>query len=106
MIDYNAAENALRFLGRTDEEAARARAHYMALEDLKKTMLAAQYEKQEGSAADKNQAALNSIEYSQHLEKINNAFVEWEILRNKRKSAELQIEMWRSVNSNQRKGNI
>ena len=78
----------------------------MALDDRKKTMLAAQYEKFNGSATDKTQFALNSFEYSEHLEKINKAFCEWETLRNQRKSAELQIEMWRSVNSNQRKGNI
>lgn len=106
MINYEDAEMALNYLKSTDEEAARAKAHYMALDDVKKSVLAAQYEKQQGSAADKAQKALESMEYCLHLEKINEAFLVWEILRNRRKSAELQIEMWRSVNSNMKKGNI
>lgn len=106
MIDYKDAEKALEYLKQTDTEAARLRALYMGLDDIKKTVLAAAYEQQEGSAADKTQKALNSESYAQHLSKINEAFCSWETLRNKRKSAELQIEMWRSVNSNQRRGNI
>lgn len=106
MITQEDAEKALNYLKDTDIEAARLRSRYMALDDLKKTVLAAQYEKQQGSAADKTQAALNSFEYSQHLEAISDAFCAWERVRNQRKSAELQIEMWRSINSNQRRGNI
>ena len=60
----------------------------------------------EGSAAEKLKKAEGSTDYHNHLEKLRNANMEWELIRNKRKSAELQIEMWRSINSNQRKGNV
>lgn len=107
MIDYTAAEKALDYLKHTDAEAARAKAHYAMLDDAKKTVLAMTYNEFDGgSAADRQKKAEGSQDYHNHLEKLKQAHIEWELLRNKRKSAEMQIEMWRSVNSNQRKGNI
>jgi hypothetical protein len=40
------------------------------------------------------------------LQLIKDAQVEFEILKNKRASNAQVIDMWRSVNSNQKKGNI
>ena len=107
MITFEDAEKALDYLKSTDAEAGRAKAHMDALDDAKKTMLALKYNFIEsGSAADKLKKAEGSEDYIGHLESLSEARTTWEIIRNKRKSAELQIEMWRSVNSNMRKGNI
>lgn len=107
MIDYSDAEKALEFLKSTDKEAARAKARAEALDDAKKTVLALVYnEFGEGSAADRQKKAEGSEDYNRHISALESARVEWETLRNQRKTAELQIEMWRSVNSNQRKGNV
>ena len=107
LIDFNDAEKALEYLKGTDKEAARAKSYAAALDDAKKTVLAFVYnDLTEGSAADRQKKAEGSDDYHSHLEKLRKANEEWETLRNKRKSAELQIEMWRSINSNQRKGNI
>ena len=106
MISINDAEQALNYLKSTDEEAARAKSYLNALEDQKKTILAVQFHECTGSAAERTQKALASDEYSEHIEKIKDAMYDFELLRNRRKSAEVQFEMWRSINSNQRKGNI
>jgi len=47
-----------------------------------------------------------SEEYQGHLSLIKDAQIEFEILRNKRFTNQSIIEMWRSVNSNQKKGNV
>lgn len=107
MIDYNDAEKGLNYLKDTDAEAARAKAYANALDDMKKTVLAMVYnDLKEGSASDRLKKSEGSLDYQNHLEKLRKANEEWELLRNRRKTAELQVEMWRSVNSNQRKGNI
>lgn len=107
MIDVNDAEKALNYLKSTDSDAARAKAYASALDDAKKTVLAMVYNSfDQGSGTEKLKKAEGSNDYHSHLEKLRSANEEWELIRNKRKSAELQIEMWRSINSNQRKGNI
>lgn len=106
MLNYQDAHNALMFLVETDESAAKAKSYYQALEDAKKTIEAYEFSSASGSAAERKQKALASDEYLKHLGKIEKALLEYETLRNKRSTAALQIEMWRSINSNQKKGNI
>jgi len=106
MIDYNAADAAIKYLVSTDEELGRAKTLYDGLYDQKKTIQAVQFLKATGSAAERTQRALASVEYQEHLMLIKDAQIDFEILRNKRQSQVSVIDMWRSVNSNQRKGNI
>ena len=105
-IDIVDAHKAIEYLKSTDEEAARAKANLELLQDQKKTVDAVQFVNAEGGQGERAKIALASDEYSEHLEKINDAVFTFELIRNRRKAAELQIEMWRSINSNQRKGNI
>jgi len=106
MIDYKAADDAIKYLVSTDEELARVKVLYEALYEQKKTIQAVQFLKANGSAAEKTQKALASEQYHDHLALIKDAQLEFEILRNKRQSQVSVIDMWRSVNSNQKKGNI
>lgn len=106
MIQYEHAAKALTFLVDTDEECGRAKTLSDALYEQKKTIRAIQFLKATGSAAERTEKALASIEYREHLTIIKDAQMEYEILRNKRLTNQSIIEMWRSVNSNQRKGNI
>jgi len=107
MITQEDAEKSLDYLKKTDVDAAKARSLLNYLDDTKKTVLADQYTQlSEGSAADRLKAAEGSAEYILHLGKIRDAALDYELLRNRRKSAELQIEMWRSINSNMKKGNV
>lgn len=106
MIDFKDAEKALEYLKATDIRAAKAKAHMEAMSDRKKTILAVEFIKLDGSAAEKTQKALASEEYDDLLNAYEEAILDYETIRNQRKSAELQIELWRSINSNQRRGNI
>lgn len=106
MINYNDAEKALRYMVDSDEEFARAKTLYDALSEQRKSIAALEYGKLTGSAAEKNQQALASEVYQLHLQAIRDAQIEFEILRSKRLTNMCIIDMWRSVNSNQRKGNI
>ena len=106
MINYNDAETALNYLVNTDEEAARAKALYDGLYEQRKPIRAIQFLNAKGSAAERTEQALASVEYREHLSLIKGAQIEFEILRNKRASNILICDMWRSVNSNQKKGNI
>jgi len=106
MINYDNAATALKYLVNTDEEAARAKVLYEALYQQRKTIRAIQFLNAKGSAAERTEIALASTEYQEHLSILKDAQIEFEILRNKRITNQSIIEMWRSVNSNQKKGNI
>lgn len=106
MINYNDAEIALQYLVGTDEECARAKALYDGLYEQRKTIRAIAFLNASGSAAERTEKANASIEYQEHLRLIKDAHIDYEILKNKRDSNIRITEMWRSVNSNQRKGNI
>lgn len=114
MISEEEAEKALMFLKGSDAEAAKAKAYVELLDDQKKTILADQYMKATASAAtesikitesQKDKMAEASDAYKDHIRKLHDARYDWERARNLRKSAELQIEMWRSQNANMRRGN-
>jgi len=106
VINYDDAEKALRYLVGTDEEYARAKTLCDALYEQKKTIQAHQFLLSEGAAANRTQMALASPAYEEHLQLIKDAQIDYEILRNKRLTNASIIDMWRSVNSNQKKGNI
>lgn len=106
MITENEAGQHLKFLIETDVEAGRAKALVDSLDEQRKTIEAVEFMKAKGSAAERKQIALSSNGYLEHISKLENARYEFETLRNRRLTAVTAIDMWRSVNSNQRKGNI
>ena len=106
MINYEDAEKALEFLKATDVSFAKSRALKDALDESKKTVAAIEFMHATGSAAERQQIALSSEAYITHLGKMESATLEFETLKNRRMTAALQIEMWRSINSNMKKGNI
>ena len=106
MINYKDAETALNYLVNTDEEAGKAKALYDGLYEQRKTIRALQFLNATGSAAERTEKALASEEYQQHLVLIKGAQIDCEILKNKRSSNILIVDLWRSVNSNQKRGNI
>ena len=106
MINYDHADVALGYLTSTDIDAAKAKCLYDGLMLQKKTVRAIQFLNSSGSAAERTEKALASEVYQLHLKKIEDAQIVFETFRNERASNVLVIEMWRSVNSNQGKGNI
>lgn len=106
MINYDNAATALKYLINTDEELARAKTLYDALCEQRKTIRAMQFLKVTGSAAERTERALASDEYQSHLQAISDSQIEFETLRNKRLTNSSIIEMWRSVNSAMKMGNV
>jgi predicted nucleotidyltransferase len=104
------AELALRYLACTDEKHARAKALLGALQEHRKAVKAAVYIEQintskvaQGYA---EQAAYASKEYAEIIDKIEEAEINYMLLNNKRKRAELTIELFRTHSANQRRGNM
>lgn len=106
MIDYNDAEIALQFLCNTDVDFARAKTLYDGLYEQRKSVIAIEFGKAKGSAAEKTKLAESSEEYQKHLMAVRDAQIEFETLKAKRHTKQLIIDMWRSVNSNRNKGNV
>ncbi len=106
MIDDKQAEKAIRYLADTDESHARARAEYNALSELRKTVRAFCFEASEGGVKEREMAAERHSDYIGHIEKIKVAEIEFHTLHNKRKRAELTVDMYRTYSANIRKGNI
>ena len=106
MINYDDAEIALKYLVDTDQEYARLKTLFDGLSEQKKSILAIEYGKLTGSAADKTQNALSSVSYQKHLQALRDSQIDYETLKQTRLTKQLIIEMWRSINSARNKGNI
>ena len=97
---------AMDYLAETDETHARARANYHALAELRKTVRAFCFQSAVGGVKEREMAAECANDYVEHIEKIKVAEIEFHVLHNKRKSAELVVELYRTYSANVRKGNI
>lgn len=106
IVSDDRCQKALKYLASTDEDAARAKAHLEGLQEQRKTVKAMMFMQAEGAQQTREQQAYNSDEYKQHIEKIENAVLDFETLKQKRLTEALIIEVWRSCNSNRRTGNI
>ena len=99
-------KTAMDYLAETDEPHARARANYHALAELRKTVRAFCFQEAKGGVKEREMAAECAGDYVEHIEKIKQAEIEFHVLHNKRKSAELVVELYRTYSANVRKGNI
>jgi len=106
MIDQQRAEKALDFLAHTDESCAKARSYMLGLEKNEKTILSIEILKVDGTQQHKESIARTSQPYVDWVKQYQEAVYDFEILRNRRGTAELIVEAWRSVNANRRAGNI
>ena len=97
---------ALRYLAETDEKVSRAKAYMLGIDKQEKTILAINFLKTEGTVAEREANSRVSPEYKTWKEEYENAVVDYEILKNKRSTEVLIIEVWRSLNSQRRRGNI
>ena len=106
MTDIN-PEKSLKYLAHTDEECAKAKAYMKGCEQRLKTIKAMCWlgvvDVPQGQ---KEQMAYNDARYKGGVEAYENSVADYEILNNKRNTAMLAIEVWRSMNAAQKKGNI
>ena len=106
-ITDDRAEAAIQFLCKTDEQAALAKSYMVGLEKQEKTILATEMlASDEKSAAMKEQEARCSQAYREWQKSYEQSVYDFEIARNKRNSASMTIELWRSVNANRNRGNV
>lgn len=106
IVSDEKCQKALSYLASTDEDAARAKSYLEGLQEQRKTVKAVEFMGAEGSAAQKEQAAYSSVAYQNHLKKIEQAILEFETMRNKRLTAALLVDTWRSCNANRNRGNV
>ena len=100
------AEKALHYLKDTDLEAAKLKANVAYLDEHRKIVKAQEFLKSDGPIGIREQLAIASPEYGQAVLALQLGMEQYEVVRNRRFSAEQQIEIWRSNNANMRKGNV
>lgn len=105
-ITEKVVEEAIEYLASTDESHAKARAYYHALSDLRKSVRAECYHTKTGGVKDKEMGAECDPVYKEHIEKTRVAEEDFHFLTNKRKRAELTVELYRTYSANVRRGNV
>ena len=101
------AEKALEYLAESEEEYASLKAQHQALKErIKITKAQLMLESPESSAAKKEIDAEAHTDYLQATTDWEMCLQEFYLIEAKRKRAELTIEMYRSVNSALKRGNI
>ena len=97
---------ALQYLASTDAEYGRLVGHVRGLEHRLKVVKATVFLDAAGTVAEREAQAYASEEYGAGLTEFEDASIELETIRARRKRAELTIEVWRSLNSAAKRGNI
>jgi actin-related protein len=105
IVDEQEVGQALRRLALTDAEAAQLKRaveahHYIA----RKKRYYAQLQSTHKTVDDRKADSEQSKEYAEEMEKYFDAVQESEALQNERKTLQLKIDVWRSLNANRRQG--
>lgn len=106
IITDEKVQKAVSYLAQTDEDCARAKVLFEGLKDQLKTIEGEEYLKADGTQTERTSKARISTNYQNMNIKIQDAHAEYEIMRNKRLTAEKIIDMWRTEQANTRRGNI
>jgi len=97
---------ALTYLASTDESCAKAKSLVKGLEYRLKTNKAIAFLDAEGTQGVREHLAYKDKRYTDTVDQYQNAVCDFETMANRRKTAELIVETWRSLNANQRRGNV
>ena len=106
MIDEARLAKALTFLATTDEEAANLRVDMERAEFKAKAIRDALFKHLEGSVADRQAEAGSSKQYAEAMSEYFEAMRQYEKIANKRKTENVMVDAWRSLNSNRRMGQV
>ena len=106
MIDQAKAEAALAFLADTDADCASAKSLLEGLTRQERTIKSVAFLDAIGSVAERNARAEVSVAYTEHTKKVEAAVLDYHTLRNRRDTAVMVIEFFRTLESSRRKGNI
>ena len=98
------AERALNYLAETDEPYAKAYAAKDAFKERIKLAKAKVFlESRANTVKEREAEAESSEEVASYVDDWENAVADWKLMDNKRKRAELTIDVWRSVNASRRR---
>ena len=106
MISQDRLQKALEYLATTDGPCAQAKALMVGLTEQTKTVKAIAFLEAQGTVAERDARAYASTQYQAHILKLQDATMEFETMRNRRLTAEMTIECWRTLQANQRRGNL
>ena len=106
IVSDKEVERAIRYLEQTDIEVADWKVAVMRAEHMVDVTESTVYQASFGSIEDRKRLAKASPEVMVKQEELFRAVREHEIIRAKRKRAELMVEMWRTLSANRRQGNI
>lgn len=106
MISEDRLQKSLTYLAETDRSAAAAKAEMLGYEHQEKTVLGVEFLSATGTVAEREAKARTSAAYLEWRDKYEKAVLEYETLRTKRNTETLMVEVWRTLQANQRKGNI
>ena len=103
MINDEAIDKALAFLRDTAQDAAQARANRLHLDDYSRVIKAQiMSEHLAETVSAQERYAYGDVRYRNHLEALKVAIFEDEKMRFLREAAGAKIEVWRSIQANQR----
>ena len=105
-ITDDRAELALRYLAETDEEAAALKTDAERAEFKAKATRDAIFRRLQGSVADRTAEAGSSAEYTLAMAGYFDALQKYEAVRNKRGTESIVVDTWRTIQANQRRGNV
>lgn len=106
MISETEIEARLNYLADTDIDIAKASTKVKMLEHKLKTTKAIVMLESTGTDRIKESRALVSTAYCKVLDELDNANLDYEIMKTKRRTAELFIDCWRTQESSRRQGKI
>ena len=106
MINLEQVEAGLDFLSQTDEQFGLAKARMMAAKEMLKTDYSLAYLLTDHTlkVGDRAAEAQVSAKYVLALKEYEDSVADYEIMKARRLRIELNIEVWRSVNSSRSKG--
>ena len=100
--------DALNYLADTDEPCAKAKSLMEGKKEQKKSILAIQFLESEGTGQERDATAHSSNDFKYWRDSYKSSVLDYETMRNRRTTATLLVEAWRSLNSNRRQagGNL
>jgi len=105
-ITDDRAEQALRYLAESDEPAATLKTDAERAEFKAKAIKDAIFRRLQGSVADRTAEAGSATEYTMAMASYFDALQKYEAMRNKRSTESIVVDTWRTIQANQRRGNV
>jgi len=105
-LNENRVEQALTLLATSDEQHAAWSGQVKYLEEGLKQAKAHSFLLAEGTVAEREAKAIASVKYAEAIDAYTKAYVQFKNIDNKRNHEIRIIDIWRTLSSNRRQGNI